>query len=83
MNNSKLSAKILLMKLWIKNTSTPSHHIIYFTTEASENVQFFKDVDENGFKDYLKSLSSEIDVEKHLKLINYFGYLHIFAKKEQ
>jgi len=71
------------MKLWIKDTSTPSHHIIYFTTESSENVQFFSDLDEDGFKAYLRSLSPKIDVEKHLKLINYFGYLHIFAKKEQ
>ena len=75
-------AKIAPMKLWIKDTSTPTHHIIYYTTEPSENVRFFKELDDEGFKAYLRSLSSKIDVEKHLKLISYFGYLHIFAKKE-
>jgi len=70
------------MKLWIKDTSTQSHHIIYFTKESSESTVYFKDFDDDEFKAYLSSLSVKIDVEKHLKLINYFGYLHIFAKKE-
>jgi len=71
------------MKLWIKDTSTDSHHIIYFTKESSENTAYFKDLDDDGFKNYLTTLSPSIDTEKNLKLIHYFGYLHIFAKKEQ
>ncbi len=70
------------MKLWIKDTSTETHYIIYFTKESSENTKYFKELDDNGFKAYLTTLSTKIDVEKNLKLINYFGYLHIFAKKE-
>jgi len=70
------------MKLWIKDTSTENHHIIYYTKESSENTAYFKDLDDDGFKAYLTTLSSKIDVEKNLKLLNYFGYLHIFAKKE-
>ena len=70
------------MKLWIKDTSTATHHIIYFTKESSENTQYFKDFNDDEFKTYLSTLSPKIDVEKNLKLINYFGYLHIFAKKE-
>ncbi len=70
------------MKLWIKDTSTETHYIIYFTKESSENTKYFKDLDDDGFKAYLTTLSSKIDVEKNLKLIQYFGYLHIFAKKE-
>ena len=71
------------MKLWIKDTSTTSHHIIYFTKEQAENTRYSRDFDDAGFREYLNSLSPTIDVEKNLKLINYFGYLHIFAKKEQ
>jgi len=70
------------MKLWIKDTSTPTHHIIYYTKESSENTKYFKDFDDDEFKAYLTTLSTKIDVEKNLKLINYFGYLHIFANKE-
>jgi len=70
------------MKLWIKDTSTASHHILYYTKESSENTQYFKDLDDEEFKTYLATLSPTIDVEKNLKLIHYFGYLHIFAKKE-
>ena len=70
------------MKLWIKDTSTITHYILYFTKESSENTEYFQEFDDDGFKDYLTTLSSKIDVEKNLKLIHYFGYLHIFAKKE-
>ena len=70
------------MKLWIKDTSTDTHHIIYFTKEASENVVFFDEYDDESFIAYLATLSPAIDGEKNLKLIHYFGYLHIFAKKE-
>ena len=70
------------MKLWIKDTSTATHHILYFTKESSENTKYFKELDDDGFKHYLTTLSPKIDVEKNLKLIHYFGYLHIFAKKE-
>jgi len=70
------------MKLWIKDTSTQSHHIIYFTKESSENTRFFRELDDDSFKTYLTTLSPTIDVEKQLKLIHYFGYLHIFTKKE-
>jgi len=69
------------MKLWTKDTSTDTHHIIYFTKERTENTAYFKDLDDDGFKAYLTALSPTIDVEKNLKLIHYFGYLHIFAKK--
>ena len=70
------------MKLWIKDTSTASHHILYYTKESSENTEYFKEFDDEEFKNYLTTLSPTIDVEKNLKLIHYFGYLHIFAKKE-
>jgi len=71
------------MKLWIKDTSTPTHHIIYFTSEDAQNTTYLGDFSDESFSTYLTSLSPKIDVAKHVKLINYFGYLHIFAKKEQ
>ena len=70
------------MKLWHKNTSTETHHIIYFTTESAENTSYLGEFDEASFGAYLTKLSPSIDTAKNLKLITYFGYLHIFAKKE-
>ncbi len=70
------------MKLWIKNTSTATHHIIYFTGENAQDTEYLGDLDAEAFKAYLAGLSSKIDLEKNLKLIQYFGYLHVFAKKE-
>lgn len=70
------------MKLWLKNTSTTTHHIIYFTNENAQNTTCLGDLSDDEFAHYLAALSPKIDIEKNLKLIHYFGYLHIFAKKE-
>ncbi|MGB5965127.1 MAG: hypothetical protein WBF77_04550 [Sulfurimonadaceae bacterium] len=70
------------MKLWIKDTSTITHYIIYFTGENAEGTEYLGDLDSDGFKAYLAALSPKIDLEKNLKLIQYYGYLHVFAKKE-
>ncbi len=70
------------MKLWTKDTSTATHHIIYFTGENTQDTVYLGDLDDDAFTTYLSALSSKIDIEKNLKLIHYFGYLHIFAKKE-
>ena len=70
------------MKLWIKDTSTATHHIIYFTGENSQGTEYLGDLDDDAFKAFLTALSTKIDIEKNLKLSHYFGYLHIFAKKE-
>lgn len=70
------------MKLWIKDTGTTTHHIIYLTAENAQDTEYLGDLDDDAFKAYLTALSSKIDTEKNLKMIHYFGYLHIFAKKE-
>jgi len=70
------------MKLWIRDTSTPSHHIIYLTGEDAQDTTFLDDFSDESFLRYIESISPLIDAQKHLKLIRYFGYLHIFAKKE-
>jgi len=69
------------MKIWLKNTSTPTHHIIYYTNEDAQDTSYLGEFDDESFKAYLHTLSPKIDAEKNVKLIRYFGYLHIFAKK--
>lgn len=71
------------MKLWIEDKSTPSHHIVYINREGREGLDFLGDLDDDAIRSYFSTLSSAIDVEKNLKLLHYFGYLHLFAKKEQ
>lgn len=70
------------MKIWIENSSTHTHHIIYLSKEGCEGASFLGEYDDNEIRDYFSSISSTVDVEKNLKLLHYFGYLHIFAKKE-
>lgn len=71
------------MKLWIEDKSTPTHHIVYINREGRNGLDFLGDLDDDAIRSYFGTLSSSIDVEKNLKLLHYFGYLHLFAKKEQ
>jgi len=70
------------MKLWIKDSSTLTHHIIYINSEALHGLTFIGDLDDTALTAYLQALSSKLNIEKNLKLIHYFGYIHIYAKKE-
>lgn len=71
------------MKIWIENKSTPTHHIIYLSREGREGASFLGEYDDNEIRGYFGSISTTVNVEKNLKLLHYFGYLHIFAKKEK
>ena len=63
------------MKLWISDTKTPSHRIVKFNCE-----------DHSGFNDdelrsFLLELQDNMDVDKNIKLIKYYGYLHLLIVK--
>ncbi len=70
------------MKIWIEDNSTPTHHIIYLSKEGRQDLRFLGDYDDKALRSYFETLGSAIDIEKNLKLLHYFGYLHLFVKKE-
>ena len=70
------------MKIWIEDNSTPTHHIIYLSKEGRQDLHLLGDYDDEALRSYFSALSSAIDIEKNLNLLHYFGYLHLFAKKE-
>ena len=66
------------MKIWIHDTKTPTHRIIKLNCEEHSNFTFLGDLDDDEIRGFFKSVSSKIDIEKNLKLIHYYGYLHLF-----
>ena len=69
------------MKLWIRDSSTPTHHIIYLTQEAVQNATYLNEFSDEDLKNYFHALSQTIDTDRQIKRLHYYRYLHLFVKK--
>ena len=66
------------MKIWISDTQTSSHRLVRLHCEEHSDYKYFGDLDDNELRDYLISIQDDMDVQKNMKLIKYYGYLHLF-----
>ena len=65
------------MKLWMTDTQTPTHRLVRINCEEQLGYQYLGDLSESEIRELLRSMKEE-DVEKNMKLLQYYGYLHIF-----
>lgn len=66
------------MKIWISDTQTSSHRLIKLNCEEHSDYKYLGNLEDNELKDFFISLKNDIDIEKNIKLIKYYGYLHLF-----
>jgi len=66
------------MKIWISDTKTATHRLIRLHCEEHSDYHYLGDLDDTEIRNFLFELQESIDVEKNLKLIKYYGYLHLF-----
>lgn len=66
------------MKIWILDTQTATHRLVRLNCEEHSDFKYLGDFNDNELRDYFLSLQESMDIEKNLKLIKYFGYLHLF-----
>lgn len=69
------------MKLWIIDTDTPTHRLVRINCENQRGYEYLGDLDDEALKEFILSIKEE-DIEKNLKLLKYFGYLHLFIIKK-
>jgi hypothetical protein len=70
------------MKIWKLETQTPTHKIIRLHCEDHSDMIYVGEFeDDNALKVFFSSLDKEIDSEKNIKLLKYYGYLHLLLKK--
>lgn len=71
------------MKIWISDTQTPTHRLVRLNCEEHSDYVYLGDLDDEAVRDFFVKVKDDIDVEKNLKLLKYYGYLHLFviAKK--
>ena len=66
------------MKIWISDTQTSSHRLVRLNCEEHSDYKYLGNLDDGELSDFFVSLKDDIDVEKNIKLIKYYGYLHLF-----
>jgi len=70
------------MKLWKQETQTKTHTIIRINAEEHCDMHYVGEFnDDAALKEFFLSLDEKIDIEKNCKLLNYYGYLHLFIKR--
>ena len=68
------------MKIWKLQTQTPTHKIIRLNCEEHSDLEYMGDLNDEEVLDFFHNLSEDIDKEKNLKLLKYYGYLHLLVK---
>jgi len=66
------------MKIWISDTKTTSHRLVKIHCEEHSDYTYLGDLDDEAIKDFLLDIDSEMNLEKNIKLMKYYGYLHLF-----
>jgi len=66
------------MKIWISDIQSKTHRIVRLNCEEHSDYVYVGDLDDKCLRDFLLELQKDIDVEKNMKLLKYFGYLHLF-----
>jgi len=66
------------MKIWVSKTVTPTYKLIKLHCEEHSKYKYLGDLSDEELKIFLLSEKEDIDVDKNIKLLHYFGYLHLF-----
>ena len=69
------------MKIWTQDLSTATHIIMKLNCEKHSDSVYLGDLSDTEIQEYFKQLSSKIDTQKNIKLLRYYGYLHLFAAR--
>lgn len=66
------------MKIWILDKQTSTHRHIMLHCEEHSGYEYLGDLDDNELRVFFLELQNDIDVDKNIKLLKYYGYLHLF-----
>ena len=66
------------MKIWMHDTKTPTHRLIKLNCEQHSNFTYVDDFDDTMLEAFFLEIDPSMNLEKNMKLIKYYGYLHLF-----
>lgn len=67
------------MKLWIYDNLASTHRTIKLHAEEHSGYEYMGDLSDDEIKKFLLDAKDDIDAQKNLKLLKYYGYLHLFV----
>ncbi len=71
------------MKIWIQEENTKTHHIVHLNLEHHGKFEYLGDLNEEEQNTLLTKIKPDIDLETNLKMLKYYGYLHLFVIKKK
>ncbi len=71
------------MKIWISDIITPTYRQVRLSCEEHSDYKYLGDFDDGELKSFLLELQADLDADKNIKLIKYFGYIHLFLIKNK
>ena len=69
------------MKIWILNTKTPNHRIVKLNCEEHSGYEYLGDLNDDEINKLLFEMHENIDIDKNMKLLKYYGFLHLLYKE--
>ena len=66
------------MKIWISDTQTPTHRLVMFNCAEHSDYRYLGDLNDDELREFFLEIQDDMDVDKNIKLIKYYGYLHLF-----
>jgi hypothetical protein len=66
------------MKIWQQDIKTPTHHLVKLHCEKHSDYLYVGDLNDDEIRLFLSQVQEDIEIEKNLKLLKYYGYLHLF-----
>jgi hypothetical protein len=67
------------MKIWISDTKASTHRLVKMNCEEHSDYVYLGDLDDEKLKVFFLEVDPKMDLEKNMKLIKYYGYLHLFV----
>lgn len=66
------------MKIWISDTQVPAYRLVKLNCEEHSDYKYHGNLNDDELKKLFLELQDDMDVAKNIKLIKYYGYLHLF-----
>jgi len=66
------------LKIWVSDSQTNSYRNVKLNCEEHSNYKYLGDLNDDDLKAFFLELQDDIDVDKNMKLLKYYGYLHLF-----
>ena len=67
------------MKLWISDEQAATHRLVRINAEDHSGYDYLGDLNDDEIRSYFLGVQPDMNIEKNLETIKYFGYLHLFV----